>query len=356
MDVFFYKAECGDAARISFVDNGKPHHILIDSGYERTYRNILGSEIQTIHANKERIDLWVISHIHDDHIGGAVNYINAINNNRANNIIDKWWYNPPRFNKTLSTASGVSKAVSIAQGDALTSFLQSTKHVPQSQIVNLQNPVSISGLKITVLSPSTEQLDRLYLKYKQSNVPLEKNEDFEYTKSVSCNLKDYHIKIEDFDLSDWQEDNNIENGSSISFLMEYIEKKYLWLADAHPSVVTAKLKQLGYSPENPLQCEFVKVAHHGSDGNCSDELLDLVCCAKYVFSVNGTNRHGLPNKKSVVRILRNRMRDLSRPIELYFTYDDASLKSMFNVDGKDVFSKWNFKMIYLQNKQYLKFS
>lgn len=48
---------------------------------------------------------------------------------------------------------------------------------------------------------------------------------------------DYKTLINDFDLEKWNEDDSIENGSSISILMEYNNKKILWLADSHPSDV-----------------------------------------------------------------------------------------------------------------------
>jgi len=39
-------------------------------------------------------------------------------------------------------------------------------------------------------------------------------------------MNDYKTLINDFDLEIWKEDNSIENGSSISVLMEYNNKKY----------------------------------------------------------------------------------------------------------------------------------
>ena len=72
MKILFFQAECGDAALIRFVDeNGAPHNVFIDSGYERTYASVIRQVINEIIAVGENIDLWIISHIHADHIGGV---------------------------------------------------------------------------------------------------------------------------------------------------------------------------------------------------------------------------------------------------------------------------------------------
>ena len=79
MNVYFYQAECGDAARIHYMGtDGKMHNIFIDAGFERTFRHVLSEQIKSIIESKELIDLWVVSHIHDDHIGGVLMYIKAI--------------------------------------------------------------------------------------------------------------------------------------------------------------------------------------------------------------------------------------------------------------------------------------
>ena len=55
MKVFFYQAECGDAARINFIDpEGISRSILIDSGYERTFKHVLKEEIIKLKGLKTR--------------------------------------------------------------------------------------------------------------------------------------------------------------------------------------------------------------------------------------------------------------------------------------------------------------
>jgi hypothetical protein len=77
----------------------------------------------------------------------------------------------------------------------------------------------------------------------------------------------------------------------------------LLLGDAHPSTVVESLEALGYTAQNPLQIDYVKVSHHGSKANTNDDLLTLIDCNNFIISANG-NHHGLPNKKTLARIIK----------------------------------------------------
>jgi glyoxylase-like metal-dependent hydrolase (beta-lactamase superfamily II) len=126
MELFCYQAECGDAIRIRFIGNdGNPHNIFLDSGYERTFRHILQQEINLLIQNGESIDLWIISHIHDDHIGGAIKYIKSVKDRETEDISKNWYYNPPRKYSVsnVKNDSDISTAKSIRQGDILFEFL-----------------------------------------------------------------------------------------------------------------------------------------------------------------------------------------------------------------------------------------
>src|SRR5690606_32615884 len=113
----------------------------------------------------------------------------------------------------------------------------------------------------------------------------------------------------------FKEDTSVANGSSIAFIMEYEDKRFLFLADAHPSVVIEGLSNLGYNKCNPLNTELMKVSHHGSMYNTNIELLEIVKTNNYLISSNAT-KHGLPNKRTLARIINNNPCAM-----IYFNYD-----------------------------------
>ncbi len=350
MEITFYQSECGDAAKLSFVgSDNKMHNIMIDSGYERTFRDIIKKEIVELAGKNEKVDCWIISHIHDDHIGGVKKYIDYIIDGEMEDIVLNWIYNAPRhYLRHQSIIPSVSIAESIDQGDILYSYLTSTNKMPTYDFSSSSNSIEIAGLKITFLTPTKSKLEKLRNKYNNDLLKsFQEIEDDSISEAVGIVKNDYSTKLLDFDLTNWKEDDNVENGSSISMITEIECKSILWLADSHPSDVVMSLISLGYSSENRIKCDWVKVAHHGSKGNNNNELYDLIQCQNYLFSANGENRHKLPTKDSIARILRNKNRDISNKYRLFFTYDNDTLRSIFTIEDNEIFEKLNFEVIYM---------
>src|SRR5262245_29892407 len=75
----------------------------------------------------------------------------------------------------------------------------------------------------------------------------------------------------------------------------------LLTGDAHPSVLTAALKQLGTGGK--LSVDACKVPHHGSKANVSRQLLQALDCKMYLFSTNGAYfKH--PDRQAVARVIK----------------------------------------------------
>ncbi|WP_417353168.1 ComEC/Rec2 family competence protein [Flavobacterium alkalisoli] len=352
MTVKFFRAECGDAASIRYYGNdSKFHNIFIDSGYERTFRHILEDEIKNIIELGERIDLWVISHIHDDHIGGVLKYIDTIKSGEFEDIVDQFFYNPPRKYSFNVSPDPISKPVSINQGDILYEYLKSTNKLLDIKLTRNISPIDKYGLNITVLSPDSDKLNKLHSKYPlgSSNM-LEKEEDESSSDAISQATSDHHLQLDDFNVLTMKEDTSIENGSSISIITEYKGASVLWLADSHPSNIVSSLRSLGISEFSKLNVDVVKVSHHGSAGNNSTELYSLINCNKYVFSVNGENKYHLPAKECIARILKVPNRNTSSEYSLYFTHNDDILKSIFDADNNGI-EKYNFSTIFSAEKE-----
>lgn len=349
MEVTFYQSECGDAAKILFVGNDKEiHNVFIDSGYERTFRNIIKKDIEELIQKNEKIDYWIISHIHDDHIGGVKKYIDYIKDREMKDVVSKWIYNAPRhYTPNQFDTLSVSCAESIGQGDILYNYLKGINKSPNYDYTTDSKPIDIAGMKITFLTPTIGKLKNLRNKYNADVLQsFEVIEDDSISEAVGIVKNDYSTKFFDFDLENWKEDDNIENGSSISFITEMEGANILWLADSHPSDVVNSLTNLGYSPQNKLRCKWVKVGHHGSKGNNSDKLYDLIECQNYLFSANGENKHKLPTKESIARILRNKNRNFKNKYNLYFTYDNDTLQNIFNIEDDEIYSILNFESIF----------
>lgn len=360
MIVKFYQAECGDAANIHFKDKEDINrNLIIDWGFNRTFKDNLINSIKEIIENNELIDLSIVTHIHDDHIGGAIAYIKAIEDRELKDVVRLWIYNLARSNfQNEKNKKKISLATSIVQGDILGSYIMKSNTRFIGDVTNQCEQINCNGLIITILSPDSNGLKSLKAKYlPDKNLPFERIESDKISHAAAVRLSDYHIPLRSFDVEYWEQDTSIENGSSISFLTELGGVKILWLADSHSNVIISKLKLLGYSVTNPLVCDLVKVAHHGSKFNNSHELFSMIKCDNYLFSANGENRDNLPNKECIARILRNKYRPIDSNYNLYFTYENDLIKSIFKVDGEGVFDDFTFTVHFPKlNENFLKFS
>ncbi len=306
------------------------------------------SEIEAIFQAKEVIDLWIVSHIHDDHIGGIIKYIKAIKDDEITDIVKEWYYNPPRNYLPLKQQNTISSASSINQGDLLYEYLCQIGKQPQFDVINDLEVKAFHGLSIEVLSPNTTNLQELREKYKK-DIPLERNERDEISSVKSPSSNDYNISLKAFSLNDSKEDDSKENGSSIAFLATYKDFKILFLADSHPSVITSYLKGKGYTNKKPLMCDYVIVSHHGSEGNNSNDLYSLIRCNNYIFSTNG-EKHNLPNKSVLAKILRNQNRDLNEQYNIYFPYDTVILHDILENEDINTYNRGNFEIHFSATK------
>jgi beta-lactamase superfamily II metal-dependent hydrolase len=137
---------------------------------------------------------------------------------------------------------------------------------------------------------------------------------------------------------DFAEDYTPSNGSSISFIMEYKNYKFLFLGDSHPSVIVENLKKQYFGKQFPIKFDLIKVSHHGSIGNTSKQLLSLIDSEKYIFSTNGKiSNH--PDIETIARIISRKV-DFKRT--LYFNYP---LDIHKQINTTEVMNKYNFENI-----------
>ncbi|WP_159020296.1 ComEC/Rec2 family competence protein [Algibacter sp. L3A6] len=325
MKIKFLKAFNGDSIWISFKDNGTHKNILIDGGVGDTYKstsNVKGelfSLIEQIKKDKQFIDLLILTHFDDDHIGGVLRWMNK--DKEASKLIKKVWFNSGKeIAKKFESDENKELDIEIIDGadDFHTSPKQGIKfekylrdnNLWEGKIIEQGGEFDIFGLQFKILSPNKEKLDKLLKLYKKQKDYFTSGGEFDFQTS----LKEF-IDEENKPGFKFKEETRVANGSSIALIMENKGKSYLFLGDAHPSVVVEGLNNFGYNKNNVLNAEFMKVSHHGSKYNTSKELLEIVRTDKYIISSNAT-KHGLPNKRTIARIINN-----NPDAFIYFNYN-----------------------------------
>lgn len=333
LNIKFIPAQGGDCIFIQHTHLGSHYNILIDGGTAKTHLKIK-HEITNI---KGLIDLVIISHRDDDHIGGIKAMFNDPDFNF--NTIKEVWVNHSELIEIPSSDSKIRIEYLLSVKKKLTD-----NNIKITTITDASPTKTIGELNIKILSPSIEKQNAAAIAIKE----IEDN-------TVSSN-SDHEILLSEFDISKFTtekfvEDSSITNGSSIAVLIEYQNKKFLFAADAHPSVLIKNILQAGYNVSTPLKLELFKLSHHGSKYNTNKELLDIISCSNYILCANGV-RHNFPNKSTLAAILRNPNRIINEPINFYFPEETEKLDLILQNDPSDIVQVYNFDIIYQTDFQY----
>lgn len=325
MNIKLLKAFNGDCIWISFLEDDIPKNILIDGGTGDTYENSsnvkgdLFKMVEEIKIKSEKIDLLILTHFDDDHIGGILRWLNK--DKDAFKLIEKVWFNSGKeIAKKFDSEENKELEIEIIEGanDFYTSPKQGIKfekylrdkNLWEGEIIEQGAEYDIFGLNFKILSPNNEKLDRLLKLYEKQKDYFTSGDEYDFQTS----LKDFINEESQLDFK-FKEDLSVANGSSIAFIMEYKDKSFLFLGDAHPSVVIEGLNKFRKNKDDQLIVELMKVSHHGSKFNNSKELLEIIKTDKYLISSNAT-KHGLPNKRTIARIIKNNPNAF-----IYFNYD-----------------------------------
>ncbi|MBS1529135.1 MAG: MBL fold metallo-hydrolase [Bacteroidetes bacterium] len=328
--VTFFDVNGGDGIWIRFRDESRQfHNILIDGGYGKSYNAAFKMVIDQILGIREVIDLWIITHIDGDHIGAILAFLQDADIKEKDQIVKSYWFNHVNFEMP-----NLSSSISVNQGIKLRKHLASVGIVAESFIDTTYDVQILHGIRFKILSPIPEKrakADEDWLLEERSKASARKESDH---KKTIAELKD----------NIFTEDDDVSNGSSISFILNYHNYQCLFLGDSHPSDVISSLKSLGYSAGNRLKVDFIKLAHHGSKANTNDDLLNLVDCENYIISANGIS-HFHPDKEVLVRILTHDLRNPKTKRRISFVSQNDELKDIFKVDV-NAHANHNFIEIY----------
>lgn len=388
-------AKMGDCFLVSILDKQNTN-ILIDGGYSDTYKNFLKREILEIQKKNEDIDLMVITHIDSDHISGAISFLADNRNIKAN--IKEIWHNSLRHaykgerhdsiiesndlrilesikmkGMKIPEDSDERKGAEISgiQGTALGAHIRTNNYGWNLAaggraicIDEIKEPYRLNEAKIILLSPTRGRLEALGEAWEEE---LKRNKEFKgrisddeifddvfeilMTQSFSKRIKKKHKLISGYSsLESYLDDEEIvdekeSNCSSISFVLEYKSKKVLFLGDSNPNDIYESLQRVYKCDEtNKLYFDAIKISHHGSEGNTTKKLMDMIDSKKFIISTNGRGRHKHPSEKTIAKIV---CRETSFTRELIFNYKNVAEK--FN--NKEWMEKFKYKIKFVEENQ-----
>lgn len=338
-----HPASEGDALILAWGEEGALHHALIDLGRTGDYR-ALKPQLQTIGS----FELFAISHIDADHIGGAVPMFRETPLPFGTRHV---WFNAHRQLVEAERRLG-EETLGAGQAEKVTAGILAS-HWPwnnqfASGIVSTDSPEAgqalplAGGLTLTLLSPTDRTLADLLPAWNRELARA-------HLRSVDEELVDQALaagreilgglNVEALAARAFVADGSEPNGSSIVFIAEFDKRRVLLAADSHADVIEAALHRLGHSKENPLKLSCLKVAHHGSRANTSPALLDLIDCTCFAFSTDGSH-HNHPDAETIARILT---RDPGRRKTLIFNFRQPNTEQW---DNEALKQRWRYDCIF----------
>lgn len=219
LEVHFIDVGQGDA-ELLLTENAS---ILIDTGTKASQDSL----IRYLQSHVEKLDYLIISHPHEDHMGGTEKVLDSID---VRCVI---------MPDTVNDTSFFVRTLDLIESKGI-----STKIAEPGDII------SLGDLRIEILAPLSDEYDRL-------------------------------------------------NNYSIVCRVDFGENSFLFTGDAEKTSEKELLSEYG---ANHLDCDVLKVGHHGSLSSSTESFISAVSPKYCVIEVGKDNDYGHPDSKVVDRL------------------------------------------------------
>ena len=343
IELHFLPAHEGDAVWVRWGDgNALEHQMLVDMGQKGTGTE-LRRRLEQLPPHERKFELLIVTHVDADHISGVLTGLTALDPLEELSFGDIWFNGWAHLHGEAvpSPRGGDLEPMGPVQGEILTSWLTTPWNEAFGRgpvvrptfdpVVNggaLTGPRSITlagGLVVTVLGPTRERLEGLQATWSDdvqealSEGKLDHAapglEQLGREKPVEPELNSW----EDLELladTPSQADAAEANGSSICVMLQLGDQRVLLTGDAWaPDVIDGlqhwvESQKLAGSEEpttasGRVPFDVVKLPHHGSEANLSDELIDAIECTRWVVSTSGAKFYH-PDAAAMARLIRQR--------------------------------------------------
>jgi hypothetical protein len=170
-----------------------------------------------------------------------------------------------------------------------------------------------SGVKLTVIGPTSDQLDELRKEWKEFLEKQKKKDE-----------KDRRARAAEF------LDKSAANLSSIVVIVEAGKKRMLLTGDARGDNIVRSLKKFGLFKNNKAHFDIFKIPHHGSHHNVRLDLFQQITADHYVFS--GDGKYGNPEIETLKMITEARG---DSKYTMHFTYELDKVTEFVREDKKN---------------------
>lgn len=298
MKLHFLPANTGD----SLVLEDDKNILVIDGGMPTTAAALRG-----IINGKNKKCTIVITHQDNDHIGGIVQFLK----NRIPGEAFDFIVNMPDLHYFQS-----GNKVSVGDVNSLAGLLRSDDVIYPAVDGAV---IEVGEFKLRIISPPRTVLNKYKSDFEEL-LSAERSEQQNISRKVSLAAKIVDCDIDKILNQRKPIKSDFINRTSIAMIVEANKKVMLFLGDAHPFDIDLALgKFLGKNEE--LQCDIVKISHHGSVHSTSSKLLERIRCRNYMISTNSAGAYDHPHAPVLGAIVRQAyLHDFSE-CNFFFNYE-----------------------------------
>lgn len=343
--IHFLPAMHGDAFFIHCFQGEEEGWVIVDGGPNGNAKfNPFIKEVEKLSSK----DLMVMTHIDDDHLKGIFTFVRNHQEERPFPV-RKMWVNCARQivfieGCELSASSG-SKLADILDKISSEDGIQWKDYITAGY-----QDDGIKFAEITLLNPEKDMLNRFIPIYEEEAKKHKTDGKKLSAQTDKRPQEDYKISLTDLAKRPKSAPKEInfsefKNMVSIAFIIRCDGFAGLMLGDSFPEQIVIALTKLGYSKVNKLKVDFVKVAHHGSRNNISNDLLDMIDCINYLIPTNGGANACHPDRETMANIICHEGRS-KETLHLYFNYTIKSIEARkgFRLFHKEEPKDYNFEI------------
>lgn len=260
LEVYTYNAGKGDCIRLRFAGT---HNIFIDSGVTRfapAFRHLCDQ----IKKSGEMLDVLVLSHVDDDHLGGI---LSCLRSNTYRCPFHEVWMNH------YGNASVEDRTLSVQQNDEV--YARLVKQGISVKPMHKGEQRIVAGAVMDTYWPDASEPG---------------TQSHQHREVQLARHGDYHFSLTELAVKTLPaHDSSRNNKNSIVFSFTYENHRLLFTGDAWAEDV-AKAKGA---------YDLVKLPHHGSARNISEAYRSNIQSTNFLICTDGVNH---PDKQTIAKL------------------------------------------------------